>query len=87
MMARRVAKDVQLSGCSTKAGEWVLVSFPVANRDPEQSPDAETVIIDRLANRHSAFGLGIHRFLGSSLARMELRVAFQEWLRGSRTSS
>jgi cytochrome P450 len=44
-------------------------------------PDADDVILDRAENRHAAFGLGIHRCLGSNLARMELRVALEEWLR------
>jgi cytochrome P450 len=79
-MARKVAKDVDLSGYRMQAGDWVLLPFPAANRDPEKFSDADTVIIDRLENRHSAFGLGIHRCLGSNLARMELRVALQEWL-------
>jgi len=39
------------------------------------------VLIDREINRHSAFGLGIHRCLGSNLARMEMTVALEEWLR------
>ena len=79
-MARKVAKDVEVSGCRMKAGEWVLLPFPAANRDPEKFSDPDTVVIDRLENRHAAFGLGIHRCLGSNLARMELRVALQEWL-------
>ena len=41
----------------------------------------DEVILDRAENRHVAFGLGIHRCLGSNLARMELRVALEEWLR------
>jgi cytochrome P450 len=40
----------------------------------------EEVVIDRQHNRHAAFGLGIHRCLGSNLARMELLVAVEEWL-------
>ena len=43
-------------------------------------PDADRVIIDREQNRHAAFGLGIHRCVGSHLARMEIRVALTEWL-------
>jgi cytochrome P450 len=43
-------------------------------------PDADRVVLDRAENRHSAFGLGIHRCLGSNLARLELRVALEEWL-------
>ena len=58
----------------------VLLSFPAANRDPAVFPDADRVVIDRKENRHAAFGLGIHRCVGSNLARMEIRVALQEWL-------
>ena len=47
---------------------------------PKRSLDADRVILDRNNNRHAAFGLGIHRCIGSSLARMELRVALSEWL-------
>jgi cytochrome P450 len=43
-------------------------------------PDADQVVIDRAQNRHAAFGLGIHRCIGSNLARMEIRVALREWL-------
>jgi len=59
----------------------VLLSFPAANRDPDVFPDADKVILDRQENRHAAFGLGIHRCVGSNLARMELRVAIEEWLK------
>jgi cytochrome P450 len=44
-------------------------------------PDADKVLLDRQENRHAAFGLGIHRCVGSNLARMELRVAIEEWLK------
>ena len=50
-------------------GDWVLLPFPAANRDPEVFADADEVVIDRAENRHTAFGLGIHRCLGSNLAR------------------
>jgi len=79
-MARVVADDIEVAGCAMKAGDRVLLSFPAANRDPEVFPDADRVIIDREENRHAAFGLGIHRCAGSNLARMELRVAIEEWL-------
>ena len=58
----------------------MLLPFPAANRDPEVFEDADEVVIDRAENRHAAFGLGIHRCLGSNLARMELTVALEEWL-------
>jgi cytochrome P450 len=79
-MARLVAEDFTFEGCPFKEGEWVLLPFPAANRDPDVFPDADRVVLDRAENRHSAFGLGIHRCLGSNLARLELRVALEEWL-------
>ena len=79
-MARMVAKDTELGGCPVHEGDWVLLPFPAANRDPEAFEDADRFVIDRRKNRHAAFGLGIHRCLGSNLARMELRVAVEEWL-------
>jgi cytochrome P450 len=80
-MARIVAKDTEIGGCPVKEGDWVLLPFPAANRDPEAFELADEFVIDRRRNRHAAFGLGIHRCLGSNLARMELRVAIEEWLR------
>jgi cytochrome P450 len=79
-MARLVKDDMQWHGVDMKADDWILLSFPAANRDPAQFDRAGEVIIDREVNRHAAFGLGIHRCLGSHLARMELRVALQAWL-------
>jgi cytochrome P450 len=79
-MARMVAEDFEFEGCPFKRGDWVLVPFPAANRDPEEFPDADEVVIDRAENRHAAFGLGIHRCLGSNLARLELRIALEEWM-------
>lgn len=80
-MARIVAEDVEMSGCPMKTGDRVLLPFPAANRDPEAFENADEVIIDRERNRHIAFGLGIHRCAGSNLARMELRVAVEEWMK------
>jgi cytochrome P450 len=79
-MAREILAETRINGCRFKEGEMVLLSFPAANRDPEMFPDADRVVIDRKENRHAAFGLGIHRCVGSNLARMEIRVALQEWL-------
>ena len=80
-MAREVMKDTVISGCPVKSGNMVLLSFPAANRDPAMFPDADKVLIDRKENRHAAFGLGIHRCVGSNLARMEMTVAIEEWLK------
>jgi cytochrome P450 len=80
-MAREVMKETTISGCPVKPGNMVLLSFPAANRDPAMFPNADTVVIDRRENRHAAFGLGIHRCVGSNLARMEMTVAIEEWLK------
>jgi hypothetical protein len=79
-LAREIVKEAEINGCHFKEGEMVMLSFPAANRDPAMFPDAGRVVIDRSPNRHAAFGLGIHRCLGSNLARMEITVALQEWL-------
>jgi len=79
-MARLVTSDVKFQGADMKAEDWVLLSFPAANRDPAQFDQADQVVIDRQINRHAAFGIGIHRCLGSHLGRMELRVALEVWL-------
>jgi cytochrome P450 len=80
-MAREVVKDTVVQGCPMKAGNMVLLSFPAANRDPAMFPEPDRVILDRAENRHAAFGLGIHRCVGSNLARMELTVAVETFLR------
>ena len=79
-MARVVTEDVEFGGCPMRAGDKVLMNFPAANRDPAVFDRADEVVLDRAVNRHVAFGSGIHRCAGSNLARMELRVALEEWL-------
>lgn len=79
-MARLVARDFDFHGHQLKEGDWLLLPFPAANRDPEAFENPDVVQLDRVRNRHAAFGLGRHRCLGSHLARMELRVALEEWL-------
>ena len=80
-MARKVVKDVEVAGCPMHVGDQTLVTFPAANHDPAEFERADEFILDRRNNRHVAFGLGIHRCAGSNLARLEMLVAFQEWLR------
>lgn len=63
-----------------KKDDWILLGFPAANRDPLAFENADQFIIDRRENRHVAFGLGIHRCAGSNLARLELRVALEEFI-------
>jgi cytochrome P450 len=80
-MAREVVKETTVGGCPFKEKGQVLLSFPAANRDPAKFPQADRVLIDRAENPHAAFGLGRHRCLGSNLARLEMTVAVEEWLR------
>jgi cytochrome P450 len=80
MIVSRVARqDTEVAGCPIRAGEHVLPLLGAANTDEAGFPDADDVRWDRTANRHLAFGGGIHRCLGSHLARLELRVALREW--------
>jgi cytochrome P450 len=80
-MARRIMADGEVAGCPVRAGEQMLLPFPAANHDPAAFDEPERFVIDRQVNRHVAFGVGIHRCIGSNLARLELRVALQEWMR------
>ena len=79
-MARIVTEDFEYNGCPMHKGDNVLLAFPAANRDPDVFPNPDVVDFDREQNRHIAFGSGIHRCAGANLARMELRVAVEEWL-------
>jgi cytochrome P450 len=78
--ARIANQDTEISGCPIPAESRVIMSIAAANRDPAIFPDADKVLIDRKINKHIAFASGIHRCAGSNLARMELRVALEEFL-------
>ena len=80
-MARIVTEDTEFHGVQMKKEDWVLLPFPAANRDENEFEDPATVNIDREVNRHSAFGLGIHRCIGSNLARLEINVAVEVFLK------
>ena len=79
MVSRFATRDTELGGCPIKAGTEVYLSLGSANTDDQEFPDADEVRGGREANRHLAFGGGIHRCLGSHLARLELRVVLREW--------
>ena len=79
LIARVAAKDTELGGCPIAAGELITVLIASANTDEKEIPDADRVRWDREANRHLTFGGGIHRCVGSHLARLILRVALREW--------
>lgn len=79
-VARVVRDDTAYAGCPLRRDDRVVLCTGAANRDPRQFYDADRFVGDRSPNRHIAFGAGIHRCLGSHLARLELRIAVEEWL-------
>lgn len=79
-MVRVATRDIELHGVKIKAGDRVSCATMVANRDPEEFPNPDTVDFDRQVNRHVAFAYGPHRCLGSHLARREVTIALEEWL-------
>ena len=79
-MARTATHDVELRGRRIRAGQKVLLLYPSANRDEEHFPDPFTFDIRRAPNEHLAFGFGTHFCLGNALARLELRVMFEQLL-------
>jgi cytochrome P450 len=79
--ARVATRDTEVGDFAIAAGEQVMALLGAANLDQDEFPEAATLVWDREANRHLAFGGGIHRCLGSHLARLELRVALREWHR------
>jgi cytochrome P450 len=76
---RVLGEDVEVDGCPMKAGEHVMLLIGAANTDVAAHPGVDTVDLLRNPNPHLAFGGGVHRCLGSHLARLELRVAMREW--------
>jgi cytochrome P450 len=77
---RTATRDTVLGGKQIKKGQQVLICYSSANRDPEEFDQPDEFILDRNPN-HLSFGLGKHFCLGANLARMEMRVAFEELLR------
>jgi cytochrome P450 len=79
--ARAATADVEIEGFAVSEGEMVMALLGAANVDAGEFPNGDRLVWDRDVNRHLAFGGGIHRCLGSHLARLELRVALREWHR------
>jgi cytochrome P450 len=78
-VTRVAVEDTEVAGCPIKKGARINVLLGSVNTDERGLPDASAVRFDRDVNPHLAFGGGIHRCLGSHLARLELRVALREW--------
>jgi cytochrome P450 len=76
-LSRVTREEVCLGGVTIPAGETVLPSFNVANRDPAVFDDPDRLDVGRAPRTHLAFGAGAHHCLGAQLARMELQEAFR----------
>jgi cytochrome P450 len=77
---RTATRDVELAGCEIEAGQKVQIWEGSANRDESVFADPDTFDIGRKPNPHLGFGQGVHYCLGANLARLELRVLFEELL-------
>jgi cholest-4-en-3-one 26-monooxygenase len=80
-MRRTSTEDHELHGHQIRAGDELLLLYGSANRDPRAFPDPDVLDIARGHSRHLAFGFGTHFCLGAHLARLEIRVMFEELLR------
>jgi cytochrome P450 len=81
IIARILSEDVEMRGKHLKKGQRVGLCIISANRDPDKFKDPDVFDVRRGSREHMAFGHGIHACLGSALARLEIRVVFEEVLR------
>jgi cytochrome P450 family 142 subfamily A polypeptide 1 len=79
-MCRVATVDTEIGGAEVRAGDQLVLMYSSANRDPAHFEDPEALDVTRHPNHHIAFGFGTHFCLGSSLARLEIRVFFEEFL-------
>jgi cytochrome P450 len=77
---RTATRDVELAGAQIRAGQKVQIWEGSANRDPSVFTDPDTFDITRKPNPHLGFGQGVHYCLGANLARLELKVLYEELL-------
>ena len=80
-IARTVAYDMDFHGVSMKAGELVCIPTQIHGLDDKVNPDPMAVDFDRKRARHSAFGSGPHMCPGQELARAEVAITIEEWLK------
>ncbi len=81
LLVRIAMEDTELGGCPIAKDTRLRILIANYNMDPGRFPDPSTVDPRREPNKHGSFGLGVHRCLGSHLARMELRIALSEFHR------
>lgn len=84
-MCRVATEDTEVGGHPVSAGQQLVLMYGSANRDPRHFDDPERFDVTRHPNNHIAFGFGTHFCLGAALARMEIRVFFEELVRRVRS--
>ncbi len=82
VFSRTPVEDVVIGGREITEGEPIAMIFPSANRDADVFDDPHEFKLDRMPNQHIAFGVGVHTCPAASFARMELRIAIEELVRG-----
>lgn len=80
-LGRTCMRDTELAGTEIKEGEFVMLTYAAASRDPRHMDDPGTIDLKREGIPHSTFGVGPHRCIGSNLARLELQTTLEEWLK------
>jgi cytochrome P450 len=81
VVMRFITRDAIFGGVEIKAGERVMLLLPAGNLDPQVFAEPTSLDIERDANPHLSFNSGPHRCVGSHLARLELRIFYEEWFR------
>ena len=79
-MCRVATENVIVNDVQIKQGDQVVLMYSSANRDSDHFDDPETLKVDRNPNHHLSFGHGTHFCLGASLARLEIKIFFEEFL-------
>ena len=79
-LRRTVTRATDFAGTRLQAGDHVVLGFGAANRDPREFPCPESVLLDRKPNNHLGFGFGVHRCIGSMVAKLEMRITIEELL-------
>ena len=80
-LGRTATSDIEVAGTPIKEGEFVMLTYACASRDPRHMDEPEKIDVQRQGIPHSTFGVGPHRCIGSNLARIELSATLEEWLK------
>lgn len=80
-IVRQAKRDLTFHGVAIKKDDFILLAYPVANRDPRTFSDPDKFLPDRTPNLHLGLGIGIHRCLGAHLIALEARIVLEEFLK------